>query len=353
MKRTYIWLAAAMAIMTWASCKEQKAETKKETNEVIPVKVMELTGAGAEGTVEASGHFTTDNSTYLSFKVGGYINKILVKEGDKVTKGQLLATLDLTEINSMVNQYRLGFEKAKRDYERVKNLYNDSVATLEQFQNAKTGYDLAAQQLKAAEFNLAHSNITAQESGFILKKMASEGQLVNAGMPVLVANGVSGGNWMLRIGLSDKQWSNLKVGDKAEVFTDTRNNGALTGKVLRKSEGIDPMSGVLTADIALTGNQGGTFAEGMFGKAVISTTATKDTSSNGYVIPYDAILDADGRTGYVFVTKDGSTAHKVRITIDKLLKNNVLVTGGLDGVQKIIVSGSAYLNENSPIHIIQ
>ena len=277
-----------------------------------------------------------------------------MKEGDAVTKGQVLATLDLTEINAQVAQYKLGFEKAKRDYERTGNLYKDSVATLEQFENAKTALDLATQQLSAAEFNLTHSRVVASENGYVLKKLAAEGQLTNAGAPVFLINGVSSGKWMLRVGLSDKQWSMVKVNDTARVFADTRSGNAISGTVIRKSEGVDPASGVLTADIQLSNADVKGFAEGVFGKAEIYyDNARANEKTGAYTIPYDAVLDGDGRTGYVYVTNDNFTAHKVKVTIDNLLKDNVVISDGLQDAKAVIVTGSAYLTENSKIRIIQ
>ena len=65
----------------------------------------------------------------------------------------MLATLNLTEVNAAAEQASLAYQKAERDYERASNLYQDSVATLEQMQNAKTALDVARQQYNSAGFN--------------------------------------------------------------------------------------------------------------------------------------------------------------------------------------------------------
>ena len=98
---------------------EGKNSRRIVNSEKIPVRIMKLQKTKLINTVSASGQFTTDDETLLSFKTGGIIDKILVREGDPVGKGQVLATLHLTEINALVSQSKLGFEKAKRDFERV------------------------------------------------------------------------------------------------------------------------------------------------------------------------------------------------------------------------------------------
>jgi RND family efflux transporter MFP subunit len=152
--------------------------------------------------INASGLVSTENEARLSFKIGGIIEKIYVKEGDRIKKGQLLATLKSTEIASQVQQVQLTVEKAQRDYQRANNLYKDSVVTLEQLQNAKTGLDIARQNLQQVAFNQEYSKIYAPADGFVVKKIGNEGELASSGSPVLFANALSASSkWILKIGL--------------------------------------------------------------------------------------------------------------------------------------------------------
>lgn len=135
--------------------------------DTIPVKINDLVQKKVAVPIFASGQFLTDDETVLSFKTGGIVEDIFVREGDYVKKGQVLATLNLTEIKAQELQAELSYEKARRDFERVKNLYNDSVATLEQYQNSKTVLDLALETLNSAKYNLNYSRIIAVHDGYI------------------------------------------------------------------------------------------------------------------------------------------------------------------------------------------
>lgn len=318
--------------------------------DIIPVKVMELQKQQGSTTMAVSGQFTTDDEVMLSFKTGGIISTLTVKEGDAVEKGQLLATLNPTEVNVQVQQAKLSVEKAKRDYQRTKNLYADSVATLEQLQNSKTAMQQAEQQLNTANFNRQYSEIRAPKDGYILKKMANPGQQIAAGTAILQTNGAASGKWMLRVGVSDREWSALKLNDHADIETTAVPGQQLAGVVSRKSEAIDPATGTFTIDIALTGKKPGAVAAGMFGKAII-TAAKPGISAETWQIPYEALLDGDGSNGYVFVTNDNKTAEKVKVTIVGIDKNTVTISSGLAGAKSLIISGSAYLTDKSLISI--
>jgi len=329
------------------------AENNNSQSAEIPVKLLPLNGQmNANPAIAVSGQFTTDDEVLLSFKTGGIIQRILVKEGDAVKKGQLLAVLNPTEINAQVQQAQLGFEKAQRDHRRVENLYKDSVATLEQLQNAKTALDMAGEQLKTAQFNRSHSQIQATESGYILRKLASEGQLVQPGTPVLETNGAQSGNWMLRVNVSNKEWAAINLQDKATVEVEAVPGKVFQGVVSRKSEGVQPQSGSFTADIKLTGEKPSAIAFGMFGKAVIKPVIVASANGQGpWAIPYDALLEGDGSTGYVYVTNDNKTAHKVAVTIAGMEADKVIISKGLQEAASLIISGSAYLTEGSIITV--
>ncbi|MEJ0055128.1 MAG: efflux RND transporter periplasmic adaptor subunit [Bacteroidota bacterium] len=248
-----IILTAIMIVMQSCGGKSE-ASQQEATNDVIPVKVLALTKTKAQPVIQVSGQLTTDDETYLSFKTGGVIRSIKVKEGDAIRKGQVLATLDLTEINAQVSQAKLGFEKAQRDFNRLSRLYKDSVATLEQFQNSQTGLSISQKQLEAAEFNLSFSEIRALADGFVLRKFVSEGQVITSGTPVILTNGAKQGHWIVRCGLGDRDWSTISLNDEAKVSFDAFPNEEFTAVVSRKSEGTDPSSGSFTVELTIKGN---------------------------------------------------------------------------------------------------
>ncbi|HNV30505.1 MAG TPA: efflux RND transporter periplasmic adaptor subunit [Cyclobacteriaceae bacterium] len=327
---------------------EEKTDTQSTKGEAIPVRVMALQKEESSPVIQTSGLFTTDDETNLAFKTGGIIEKIYVKEGDAIRKGQLLATINLTEIEAQVAQARLSYEKAKRDFQRVENLYKDSVATLEQFQNARTGMEVASRQLEAANFNRSYSEIRAVNNGFVLRKMASEGQVISSGTSVFQTNGAGQGKWILKTGVSDREWASVNVGDKATITTDALATKTFEAIVTRKSEGTDAMNGSFTLELTLK-SPGLGLASGLFGKATIAGSRKQ----NVWKIPYDALLDGNAQSGYVFVTNDEKMVHKVPVVIGSIEKNEVVIQAGLENARKLIISGSAYLKDSSAIQIIK
>ncbi len=343
---------SSIIFLAWLSQACTNSEGKNEgvvrKGETIPVRIMELKKDEQALTIQTSGLFTTDDETNLAFKTGGIIERIFVKEGDAIRKGQLLATLNLTEIEAQVAQARLGFEKAKRDFARVENLYRDSVATLEQFQNARTGMEVASRQLDAANFNRTYSEIRAVTNGFVLKKMANEGQVISSGTAVFQTNGAGKSEWKLRVGVSDREWASISIGDLSMVTTDALPSKQFEASVTRKSEGTNAMNGSFTIELTLRSAPSG-LASGLFGKATIKTSRAQLL----WTIPYDALLDGDAQTGYVFTTRDSKTAVKTPVVINRIERDQVLISSGLEEADHLIISGSAYLRDGSEINVMK
>ena len=349
------YLIILFAVISLTSCSARTEPLKKTESTAIPVRVLQVKEYNAMEKIPVSGQFTTDDEVMLSFKTTGIISKIFVKEGDAIKKGQLLATLNLTEIDANLQQAQLAYEKTNRDLQRLTSLFNDSVATLEQVQNGKTARDLAAQQLNTARFNRQYSEIRAEANGFVLHKLASEGQLANAGNPVLQTNGAGSGKWILRAGVTDKQWTAIKKGDPAAIMIASRSGQNLGGLVTRKSESADPSNGLFSIDITLSGKQAGKIAAGMFGSGVISAGQHPTAEISGaetWSVPYEALLDGDGSSGFVFVTNDNKTALKQKVVIAGVEKDHVIISQRLENTKSLIISGSAYLTDRSPIQII-
>jgi RND family efflux transporter MFP subunit len=338
-----------LSLFLISSCKEEKKEVKPfENADVIAVKTASVASLALSENINASGLVTTENETTYSFKIGGVVSGVFVEEGQFFRKGQLLATLDETEIRAGLNQSDLNVQKNERDYKRATNLYKDSVYTLEQVQNTRTGLDIARKQKDAVAFNVKYSKIYATADGFVAQKVANKGEIVGPGSPVLLINETShNNNYLLKVGLTDTEWASTKIGQKAVVTLDGYPDKKFDAFVFRKSQSADRSIGSFQVELKLTMNDSKP-AVGMFGKAEIKT----DNSQDFIVIPYNSLLEADGNKAFVFLVENNKVK-KRPVTIAKFENDKVFIQDGLQKSDKIVISNSAYLNEQSTIKIIK
>jgi multidrug efflux pump subunit AcrA (membrane-fusion protein) len=155
-------------------------------------------------------------------------------------------------------------------------------------------------------------------------------------------------HWVLRAGVTDAEWANISLGDKAQVMFDAYPGKLFNARVTNRSLTADPANGSFMVELRVDLN-GEKPASGMFGKATISTGKV----TYAYVIPYAALLEADGDLGYVFISPDKKTVKKVPVKIGKLYTDRVEVLSGLENQPFVVVAGSAYLSDNSTIVVNQ
>src|SRR5882672_11612521 len=263
--RTLRFPIAAILVFALAKCGDNKAATanQKTAEDPILVKLQPITTGSYSRDLQYSGLIASNAEARLSFKIGGIVSKIYVKEGDHVSKGQLLATLDLTEIDAQVQQASQNLEKSRRDEVRISNLYRDTVASLEQLQNTHTQLSVATEALRIARFNQQYAQIHAPSGGAILQKLMNEGELATAGNAVFLFNGTEKNDWVVRFGVSDRDWVVLKKGDKATVNIEAYPGQTFTGIITKMAEGADPVNRTYPIEVTVS-PAGHKLAPGLF-----------------------------------------------------------------------------------------
>jgi len=342
-----VLLIATITIVVIACNKKSKAQDVTLDTGEISVKIVQVTAQKVSDLVVTSGFISSTKEARLSFKTGGIIDRIYVEEGQTVKKGQLLATINLTEINSFVEQAKQGVEKAQRDYDRAKNLYADTVATLEQFQNATTGLNIAKEQYGSAQFNKQYSEIRATNDGKIVRKLMNEGEIVSPGLPVFFMNAVGVNDWVVKAGVSDKDWVRLKIGNAATIKIDAYGDQEFKATVSQLAQAPDPLSGLYQIELKLQ-NTGKEIATGLFAKAEV-----KPTDAATYITaPIDAVVEGNGQDAFVFVVNNNK-AEKLPVRIAFIKDGQVLLSSGIAEGTAIITDGSAYLTNGTPVKITQ
>ncbi|MGA0557229.1 efflux RND transporter periplasmic adaptor subunit [Larkinella sp. VNQ87] len=311
----------------------------------VPVKLTNVESVVRSEPVVASGLVSSSEEAKLSFKVGGIIEKLYVDEGQTVRKGQLLATLNLTEINAQVSQAQFASEKAERDLNRVKALYADTAATLEQLQNATTGFDVAKQNLTIARFNQNYAQIRSTVDGTVTRRLMNEGELASAGSAVFVISSTRQSDWIVRVGVSDKDWARLKVGNSATIALEAYPGKTFTGTVKELAQAADPMNKLYDVEIRI--NPGAVkLAPGLFAKVSLKPAQNRSYT----MVPIEAIVEGDGKDGFVFVLSDDKKhVRKLPVQIGFIDNDKVLLTNGLANTPSVVTAGSAYLTETSTV----
>jgi multidrug efflux system membrane fusion protein len=338
-----IGIVFSLAITSCRQAEDQPSESEVAYVEMAPVEHKEMSRP-----IHTHGRISSKKEIKLSFKIGGIIRKIFVDEGQAVKNGQLLARLDLSEIESQVQQARSAFEKAQRDFKRAKNLHEEKAITLEQFQNVETAFQVAQSQLQAAEFNLRYSEIHAPSEGRILRRLMEENEIVLPGMPIFFFASTAR-DWIVRAGVSDRDLIRLSLNDQAVVRFDAYPGEEFQAYVSEIVESADPMTGTFEVELNVDARDK-KLVSGFVGRVDISPSSVRSYA----VIPIAALVEAEGQKGFVF-TVDETTlkARKIPVMIGFLFEDNVAVGSGLESISRVVTEGASYLIDGTQVQIVR
>ncbi|MEZ4910083.1 MAG: efflux RND transporter periplasmic adaptor subunit [Saprospiraceae bacterium] len=325
-------------------CKSKKEVENPNNNPALTVvKIHPIDSVNEANIIQVLGLVMSDAEARPSFKTGGIIRKTYFKEGDYVSKGQLLATLEMDEIEAQVHQAEEGLAKALRDKNRVTSLYQDSVATLEQLQNVNTAFEMAKRTAEIANFNKKYSVVRSPISGKIVKQIMFSGEVTGPGNPIFAIIGVGKSDWKINAGLTDRDWARVQQNDKVKISLDAYPGQIFEGLVTEKTSVGGNASGTFDVQITFT-SQPKNLAAGLVTNLNISTS----NHERQIVIPIEALIKSNGRDADVFTAVNGK-AKLLHIKIAKLLGDKVAVASGLEGASNVVTIGAIYLEDGDSI----
>jgi len=342
MKKRIFYLI--IPIISFISCNND-ADTS-QTPEKVKIKITEVEEVIYVKKIRASGILSSKEEKKLSFKTGGIVEKINFNEGEFFKKGDVIATLNLREINAKVDQAKLSVEKANRDLQRVENLYRDSVATREQLQNAQTAFDYAKANLEIAQFNKEYSRIIAISDGKVLKRVVEENELVASGHPVVLISSDEK-DWVVRTNIADVDIVKVQLNDTAIINFDAFRNKSIRGIITEIAGKADPYTGTFEIEITLL-HPPKELISGMIAKINIWSSKKEKLLK----VPVDAIIEGNELTAYIYIL-DNEKVQKKQIEIDEIQDQFIFVRSGIVKGQRVVIEGVNYINPDTKIEIVE
>ena len=357
MKKIFI---PVLALVILASCdSKKKEEIVKEP--AIAVKVSGITENNSSPFVTASGKIEAENSANLSTRMMGYVTKVHVQVGQKVGAGQLLVSINNTDlqakkaqVDASILQATAGFNNAKKDYDRFMNLFKQQSASQKELDDMTARYEMAKAGLEGARqmrnevlAQFSYSNIKAPFSGVVTNTFVKEGDMANPGMPLVSVEGASKLQVMAMV--SENDIVSIKKGMPVSVLVKSSNE-KLSGKVSEVSISATNTGGQYLVKIDL-GKTDNTVLSGMFVN-VQFPVANKATTSNSelLLVPESALVKQGQLTG-IYTIGTGNVAILRWLRTGKNYGDQVEVLSGLSANEQYIVSADGKIYNGASVSV--
>jgi len=357
MKKIYTILSLSVALLL-TSCGSEDKKVVEDNSPVISVKTNQVETNGNSPFLSVSGKIQATNSADLSTRMMGYVNKVHVKVGDKVRKGQLLVSINNSDlqaksaqVNAGITEATAAFNNAQKDYNRFKNLFVDNSASQKEMDDMTANFEIAKARLEATnqmknEVNaqFAYSNITAPFSGTVTSKNVEAGNMANPGIPLISIE--TPGNFEVMTMVPETEISAIKKGTIVSVLVKSINK-TLKGKVAELSTSAKNTGGQYLVKIDLDKTDANILS-GMF--TTVQFPIERKATSKMVLIPTEAIV-TNGQLSGVYTVSQSNTAMLRWLRLGRTFGNQVEVLSGLNSDESYIVSAEGKLFNGAKITI--
>jgi membrane fusion protein (multidrug efflux system) len=363
MKKLFILLA----IFTIASCNpnqdnaDQSSEkvTKKNTEADSPVndqnkfktvvKVGVLEEQPFSHYISVSGKVEAREEAYISPEISSQIEKINVDEGQRVTKGQLLVSLNTDLTEKSIDEVKTGLELTRKLYEKQKNLWDQGVGSEIEYLQAKTNLESAEARLATLEEQLEKAKIRAPFDGVVDNINAKEGEIAMPGARMLYLVNLQ--KLKIKGEVSESYLSKVKKGEKVDVEFPSYEGLSINLPIARVGSVIDNLSRTFTIELFMNN------IKNQLKPNQLAVMKINDFYIEKALVVPSIIIRQDIKGYYVYhVTKNDKNqdvASKVYVETGQSYQDKTMILSGLNKGMKIILEGYNLVKSGSLVNILE
>jgi RND family efflux transporter MFP subunit len=327
---------------------ELEAEIRKEDptfgrseSSVVLVTTLALERKPFEHFIDLRGSVQSRKNITLSSVTGGEIERVHVREGDKVTKGDLLVSLDAEVVRNSIAELQTALELANSVYEKQARLWEQKIGTEVQYLQAKNNKESLERRLSTARSQLNQLIIKSPFAGSVDEVMAREGEVASPGMPLVRV--VNPEAMYVEADVSEKYIGQFRAGDPVEILFPSQDR-RVKSNVASIAQVINEQNRTFRVELTLPRTD---FATKPNQVAIV--TLRDYVNREAFVLP-TRLLQRD-REGLFVYAIDKTTAMKVRVSPGLSFNGMTEITEGLTGTEVIVDEGYREVTEGVEVAI--
>lgn len=360
MKKYIYKFTLITAALFMVSCGDSNPKVVADNSPAIEVNINKVQTNTNNQFLTVSGKIIAANSADISTKMMGYVDKVHVNVGDKVSKGQLLVSINSADLQAKkaqvdagIDQATTAFKNAEKNYNRFKNLYASNSVTQKEMDDMIANYNMAKAGLESAKqmknevlAQLNYSNITAPFAGVITSKNIEAGDMANPGFPLMTLEAPK--NFEVKAMVPETEISSIKNGEDVDVFVKSANK-TLKGKVTEINTSSKHTGGQYLVKVSLQKTEA-SILSGMF--ATVQFPQETKATSETVLIPVQAVIK-NGQLSGVYTVSQSNTAILRWLRLGRTFNNQVEVLSGLSAGESYIIASKGKLFNGAKISIQQ
>lgn len=345
----YSLLALTLFMLT--GCQE---ETATEISEPLYISGFTVDAPVTQQFRSFKGQVVPAEQTPIAFRVTGEIQEVLVKAGDVVKQGQVIAKLEDSKVKQAVNDAKAQYTLASKQYQRGKELNRRAMISISELDELFANKELAKATYRSAKNQLTYTHLVAPFNGKVLDVYKEQFERAAAGEPILSL--YQNDKVYVRIDLSDNVLAMINPEINRDSYHPVTTFVGLSGSYSMEylEHTSEPNAQTQTYEMYLTMPQPSTeILPGTSATVNVDMVEAGIASIDGYHVPV-SVLQAGQKAGlfYVWIIRDGQ-ATKVPVTIRKIDGEGAIVASGVIQGDVLANSSLRKLRENKKVTLVE
>ncbi len=354
-----LWMVTA-TLMIGGCSKEEKVQP-----EIIrPVRYEKVVMTQGERTRTFTGISKAAREAKLSFRVGGKVLAVNVKNGDRIDKGHLMASLDDSDAMLQYEQLQVSLKKsriqkdtAKSSRDRIKGLYENNNVSLSEYEQAKDKYasalsaytaDKRSLDLKKKELGYYH--LYSPMKGIVADKSVEKNENIQAGQVVVILNAEKG--IKVTVGMPETYIAHVKTGETVHIGFASISNRTFTGTVSEVPYAVGSQSSTYPVTLLIEGDTRA-IRPGMPADVTFDFFSNE---SRGKLMAPSSAVGRDNNGTFVFLVKAATEGfarvHKTNVTVGRLENKGFEILDGLKEGDLVVTAGVSKLTDGLKVRML-
>ncbi len=311
---------------------------------IKPVKLLAVKDLTVDDSDAFLARIDATHRAQLSFQVGGEVEKLLVRMGQGVEKGEVLATLDPKDLQLALDAAQAQYALAKTQWERAKSLYSKKLISTDSYDQKETQYKAALASFEQAKTDLSYTKIQAPFDGVVSYTYVKPYQVVGEKQEILnlIDNTTLDVSFTLPVSYAESVSLSALKNAEMWVTMDSEPSKRIPGKFKEISTQPNIDTNSYEAIVTITRPTDRNLLTGMTGQVHIA----KQNKSNAMTLPTSAWVNKQKKQGEVWVM-DSSTQQVSKVTLS--LNESGAIESGLDNNDYVVIAGVERLVEGQVV----
>ena len=319
------------------------SKVKEQSSDVLRVVTEQVSTSNTDNGTTYVGEVEAESSTAVSFTSSGTVLRMLVEEGQAVSKGQLIAEIDATQPKNAVMAAEAMMTQAQDAYDRMKILHDRNSLSEMDWVEVQSKVQQARSSLQMAKKSLADCRLLAPCSGVIGSKSMEAGMTALPAQPV--CNILNINNVKIKVSIPENEIGAITSATPSTITVAALDGAVFKGGRIEKGVSADALTRTYNIYINLQ-NADHRLLPGMVTN--VALTAGKDAAPTALTLPVTAVQQNAKGEKFVWIVK-GSKATRQNVTLGELQGNRVVITSGIASGDKVIVEGYQKVSEGSEV----